>query len=218
VSARDNILARIRRQQGRTGITPTEAELTQVRAAIAQRPVGPLPGIAHVTDPVGQFRGECDRLATTHTQATDRADVPYEVQRYLDANGLDRRVLAWHELADLDWAGAGIAVDDRVAQGTDRTSITGCFCAIAETGTVLLLSSPQTPKATALVPETHICLVSRARIVATMEDAFALMRREVGEPPRATWFISGPSRTADIEQTLVIGAHGPYRVHVILVP
>jgi L-lactate dehydrogenase complex protein LldG len=218
MSARDNILARIRKQQGRSGATPTEAELTQVRAAIAQRPLGPLPGIAHVTDPVGQFRRECDRLATTHTEATDRADVPHEVRRYLDANGLESRVLIWHELADLDWAAAGIAVDDRTAQGSDRTSVTGCFCAIAETGTVLLLSSPQTPKATALVPETHVCLVSRARIVATMEDAFALLRREVGEPPRATWFISGPSRTADIEQTLVIGAHGPYRVHVILVP
>jgi L-lactate dehydrogenase complex protein LldG len=218
MSARENILARIRKQQGRTGAAPTEAELAQVRAAIAQRPIGPLPGIAHVVDPVGQFRLECDRLATTHTEAQARADVAREVRRYLDANSLDRRVLIWHELADLDWAGAGIAVDDRLAQGSDRTSVTSCFCAIAETGTVLLLSSPQTPKATALVPETHICLVSRARIVATMEDAFALLRREVGELPRSTWFVSGPSRTADIEQTIVIGAHGPYRVHVIVVP
>jgi L-lactate dehydrogenase complex protein LldG len=44
------------------------------------------------------------------------------------------------------------------------------------------------------------------------------MRNERGEPPRATFFVSGPSRTADIEQTIVVGAHGPYRVHVILVP
>lgn len=218
MSSRENILARIRKQQGRPGATPAEAELAEVRAAIARRPTGPLPSIARATDPVAQFRRECDRLATTHTEAQARADVPREVARYLDANALDRRVLIWHELADLDWDGAAIAVDDRVPQGSDRTSVTGCFCAIAETGTVLLLSSPATPKATALVPETHICLVSRARIVATMEDAFALMRREIGEPPRSTWFISGPSRTADIEQTLVIGAHGPYRVHVILIP
>ena len=50
------------------------------------------------------------------------------------------------------------------------------------------------------------------------EEAFALLRHERGELPRATFFVSGPSRTADIEQTIVIGAHGPYRVHVILIP
>lgn len=50
-----------------------------------------------------------------------------------------------------------------------------------------------------------------------MEDAFALAKSERGELPRATNFISGPSRTGDIEQTIVLGAHGPYRVHVILI-
>ena len=53
--------------------------------------------------------------------------------------------------------------------------------------------------------------------VATLEDAYALMRAERGELPRATNVISGPSRTGDIEQTIVLGAHGPYRVHVIVV-
>jgi L-lactate dehydrogenase complex protein LldG len=51
-----------------------------------------------------------------------------------------------------------------------------------------------------------------------MEDAFQLLRDEKGKLPRATFFVSGPSRTADIEQTIVIGAHGPYRVHVIIIP
>ena len=73
-------------------------------------------------------------------------------------------------------------------------------------------------KATALLPETHVCIVRRSRLVDTMEGSFAMLRNERGEPPRATFFVSGPSRTADIEQTIVVGAHGPYRVHVILVP
>ena len=122
-----------------------------------------------------------------------------------------------HEFAGLDWDGAGIAFDDRPATSQDRTGLTGCFCAIAETGTTLLLSAPESPKLTALLPETHVCVVRAARLLDTMEDAFALLRREVGEPPRSVFFVSGPSRTADIEQTIVIGAHGPYRVHVVIV-
>jgi len=50
-----------------------------------------------------------------------------------------------------------------------------------------------------------------------MEEAWALLKGQQGAVPRAVNFISGPSRTADIEQTIIIGAHGPYRVHVILV-
>ena len=68
-----------------------------------------------------------------------------------------------------------------------------------------------------LLPETHIAIVPVDRIVATMEDAFALLRSERGKLPRAVNFISGPSRTGDIEQTIVLGAHGPCRVHLILV-
>jgi L-lactate dehydrogenase complex protein LldG len=50
-----------------------------------------------------------------------------------------------------------------------------------------------------------------------MEEAWRLVREELREPPRAVTFISGPSRTADIEQTVTLGAHGPYRVHIVMV-
>jgi len=218
VSARANILARIRTAQGRAGAEPTAEELEGARSHIARRISGPQPSISRPADPIAQFRAECDRLGTTHAHADDMAGVPHEVARYLDANALEKRVVLWPEYAALDWPSAGIAIDNRTATGTDRTGLTGCFCAIAETGTLLLLGGRETPKATALLPETHVCIVRRSRMLNTMEDAFALLRSERGELPRATWFVSGPSRTADIEQTLVIGAHGPYRVHVILVP
>ena len=80
-----------------------------------------------------------------------------------------------------------------------------------------LRAGPQTPGSVSLLPETHIGIVPVGRIVATMEDAFALLRAEHGKLPRAVNFISGPSRTGDIEQTIVLGAHGPCRVHLILV-
>lgn len=216
MGARENILARIRKAQGRSGSEPTEAEIALVRAANARHEVGPQPLFAHAPDRLAQFRKECERLGTTHATVASEKDIAAEVARYLAATHLAPRLAGWREFAGLDWAGAGLAFDDRPATGDDATGITGCFCAIAETGTVLLLSSPETPKVTALLPETHICVVRTARVLDTMEDSFALLREEVGEPPRSVFFVSGPSRTADIEQTIVIGAHGPYRVHAIL--
>ena len=217
-NSRARILARIRKAQGRPGGEPTEAEFDMIRTAMAEHEIGPLPGIALPPDQLAQFRSECARQGSTYAEVGGYGDVPGEVAGYLDRLGLEKRVVLWPELANLEWGAAGIAIDNRPAQGSDRTGITGCFCAIAETGTVLLLGSPERPKATALLPETHVCIVRRSRLVDTMEEAFAMLRNERGEPPRATFFISGPSRTADIEQTIVVGAHGPYRVHVILVP
>lgn len=217
MGSRENILRRIRAAQGKAGSEPTTAEITAAREAIARHVAGPQPAAAHAGERVARFRGECDRVSTTHARVASMHDVPGEVARYLAAGKLEARVVAWHTLAALDWNGTGVVVDDRPANGDDRTGLTDCFASIAETGTLLLLSSPGTPKATALLPETHICVARVARMVDTMEEAFALLRAEVGELPRATFFVSGPSRTADIEQTIVIGAHGPYRVHVILV-
>jgi L-lactate dehydrogenase complex protein LldG len=82
----------------------------------------------------------------------------------------------------------------------------------------MMCSGRDTPATASLLPETHIAVVSRSRILAGMEDAWDLLRREIGSMPRAVNFISGPSRTADIEQTVTLGAHGPYRVHVMLIP
>ena len=217
MSARENILARIRANSGKQGMT-TEAELAVARMVISKRTRGPLPGFAR-HDPVQHFIAECDRLKTTLTEVASLADVPDEVGRYLSTiPGAKKLLVGWPEFLSLDWQRAGIGYENRPAVGSDLLGLTGCFCAIGETGTLLLLGARDTPKVTALLPETHICIVKKSRMVATMEDAFDLLRDEVGALPRATFMVSGPSRTADIEQTIVIGAHGPYRVHVVLVP
>ncbi|KAE9781045.1 lactate utilization protein C, partial [Escherichia coli] len=142
------------------------------------------------------------------------SDVPGAVARYLSGLNLKPQAVAWTTLQSLDWAGAGIGVEFRPpvreAQADqehgDFVGITGCFCAIAETGSLMLLSGPENVASTALLPETHIAVVPQSRIVANLEDAYALMRTERGELPRATNVISGPSRTGDIEQTIVLGA------------
>ena len=81
----------------------------------------------------------------------------------------------------------------------------------------MFASATDTPPATFLLPETHIAIVRTAQIVTGIEDAFARLRSQRGALPRAVNLVSGPSRTGDIEQTIVLGAHGPRRVHIVVV-
>lgn len=203
-AARRQILARIRAAQGRAA-EPDAAERDGVADYLARHPQGPRPPVP--ADLVAAF---VDEVATL-------ADAPAAAARYLSAHGLPSQAVAWRTLADLDWAGAGLSVECRKPRDGDLVGLTGCFCATAETGSLVLLSGPDTYASAGLLPETHIALVPASRIVAGHEDAFALIRAERGELPRAVNFVSGPSRTGDIEQTIVLGAHGPYRVHVIIV-
>src|SRR3989442_15094404 len=145
------------------------------------------------------------------------AAVPAAVARYLKGGGLPLAGCAWPELAHLDWKTAGLALEPRAANGDDAVGVTGAFAAIAETGTLMLASGPDTPPTVSLLPETHVAVVSAGRIVPHMEDAWSLARDELRQLPRAINFVSRPSRTADIDQTIVLGAHRPYRVHIILV-
>jgi L-lactate dehydrogenase complex protein LldG len=163
-------------------------------------------------------------MESTVARIADRRELPSAVGRYLDGLELppalaaqrSRAGVCWPEFAELDWTAAGLQIETRPTVGNDRLGITGCFCAIAETGTLVVLPGAQSPTATTLLPDTHIAVLRADRVVSGMEDAFALIRSERGKVPRAINLISGPSRTADIEQTVVVGAHGPYRVHIVV--
>jgi len=220
-AARDNVLSRVRKALGKrerdlAGIAAAEA----IIAAHAQGPRPALPG-----DRVERFMRRARDMESTVERLADSAAIPAAVARYLEALELPPALaeqrshagVCWPEFAALDWAGAGLSIESRPTTGNDRLGITGTFCAIAETGTMIILTGADAPTATALLPDTHVAVVSAARIVEGMEDAFALIRRERGAIPRAINIISGPSRTGDIEQTIVLGAHGPYRVHILVV-
>ncbi|GAB3625266.1 Lactate utilization protein C [Pandoraea terrae] len=212
--ARNRIFARIRGAQQR----PAELRETEHAAAqdyLAHHPSGPRPALPD--DLVAHFILKAEALATTIARVPALADAPAAVAAYLKARELPTDAIAWPTLSALDWAGAGCHVEFRKPHGTDLVGITGCFCAVAETGALMMQSGPETFASATLLPETHVAIVPVSRVVAGHEDAFALVRSERGQLARATNFIAGPSRTADIEQTLVLGAHGPYRVHVILV-
>lgn len=215
MSARENILKRIRTLQNKPA-SPAAAERELVRSYLHAHPQSPRP--AAEWEPVARFRERALGLASTCDAVDATAEVPAAAANYLRSNKLPMRAVCWRAWTGLDWAGSGIEVEVRNARGDDLVGITGAFCAVAETGTLMLVSGPLTPAAVSLLPETHIAIVSRARIVRGMEEAWQLLRAEHAGMPRAVNFISGPSRTADIEQTVSLGAHGPYRVHVIIVP
>ncbi|WP_250502306.1 lactate utilization protein C [Caballeronia sp. AZ7_KS35] len=215
--ARRNILARIRSAQGRRG-KATDAERAGADEYVERHPAGPRPPLPQTRDElIARFTLEAERLSTTVAEVESIDDAPAEAVRYLQSLNLPVDVVAWPALAHLRWSEASIRAAFRKPADEDLVGITGCFCATAETGSLVLLSGAQTPASGALLPQTHIAIVPASRIVAAHEDAFALMRAERGELPRAVNFVSGPSRTGDIEQTIVLGAHGPYRVHVIVV-
>lgn len=214
MSARENILARIRARQGKNPV-PTDAERAAVRAHIQSHLGSARPRMDW--DPLARFRERALGLASTVDEVETLAAVPAAVARYLEASGLPRAAVCWQEFVALDWGDAGMRVEARAARDTDLVGITGAFCAVAETGTLMTVSGRETPAAVSLLTETHVAVMGASRIVRGMEEAWQLARSELGRLPRSVNFISGPSRTADIEQTVTLGAHGPYRVHVIVV-
>ena len=212
-TARAAILAQIRARQGRPAALH-DMEAADVEVDIGRHVRGPQPTI---TDLVAGFTAQAQALQTSVARVAGAQGVPSAVAAYLREQSLPFQGVAWDTLADLPWIDAGVALELRPPRDEDKLGITGCFCAVAETGSLVLASSPATPSSTHLLPETHIAIVPASRIVAALEDAYALLRAELGELPRALSTVSGPSRTGDIEQTIVLGAHGPYRVHVVIV-
>jgi L-lactate dehydrogenase complex protein LldG len=215
VSARDNVLERIRAARGKSGASRAE-DRAAVTSYIEAHQAGPRP--AADWEPIVRFRESVLALASTFEEVGALAAVPRAVAEYLRSHDLPLTAVCWPDVSELPWGEAGIRVEARAARGEDLVGITGVFCAVAETGTLMLLSGARTPAATSLLPETHIALVRAGQLVRSMEDGWERVRSECGKLPRAVNFVSGPSRTADIEQTLTLGAHGPYRVHVLLVP
>ena len=219
-AARDAVLARVR---GALGKSDDRAEArAAAESYVASHAQGPRPAMP--SDLVARFVQRATDMESTVERIGDRSEIAPAVARYIDALVLPPAIdaqrskagVCWPELADLDWGRAGLAIEPRPTTGQDRLGITGTFCAIAETGTLVMLAGAESPTATALLVDTHVAVVRAERIVSGMEEAFGLIRRERGPLPRAVNFISGPSRTGDIEQTIVLGAHGPFRVHILV--
>ena len=105
----------------------------------------------------------------------------------------------------------------RADQARAEVGLTGCDAALAETGSLVLLSGPGRSRTVSLLPPLHVALVGRDQITYSLGDFFAASRARLRQSASCT-IITGPSRTADIELTLTLGIHGPARVIVIVGP
>ena len=199
-NSRDAILADIAQALGRkTPKQPAKADL----APITLQRVTDVDLVALFCEQAEQARSEM--VTTTQDQL-----VP-SVLSWLKAQKLTATVNLAPALQKWDWQDLPVSIGG--ADEHSVVSITPCTCGIAETGTLLCLSSPEHPTTLNFLPEVHVALLNKQDIVATYEQAWQRVPETL---PRTANFISGPSRTGDIEQTLQFGAHGPKRLVIFL--
>ncbi len=204
MSAREQILNRVR------AVTAEKKEDDPARR-IAEPPRLIRPDLG---DDLAQRFGEKLALgggSLARVQDLQRAVV--EIEQFMRDAGLPLSLRAAPALKDLPWGNA-LEVSFGPSAGDDLVSATPAFCAIAESGSVVLLSGKHSPTTLNFLPDVHIVVVESNQLVRHFEDAWAKLR-ESGKIPRTVNIITGPSKTADVEQTLQIGAHGPRKLHVI---
>ena len=218
--ARAQILAGIRRSLKRGRLeSAREAEL---RERVAGHPRKLVPARATTLDHSSRtdlFVAMAEEVQATVAQVNSSAAVPDEVVRYLAAENLPAELIIAPDpsLDEMPWSERPLLRIRRGrADANDAVSLTPCDVAIAETGTLMLSSGAATPTTLNFLPDTHIVVVHGNQVVATYEDGWDRLRGG-GRVPRAINFITGPSRTGDIEQRIELGAHGPRRLHIILV-
>jgi L-lactate dehydrogenase complex protein LldG len=205
MSGRETVLAQIRQSLGRSASG----------SAIKPLPgTGPRP--AFEGDVVEHFVAKMREKAATVDALDSLAEVGEAVARFLATLKAGPRLRVSKALASLHWPPA-LEVMHGAAVREDETSVTPCFAAVAESGGIVTLSGPETPSTLNFVPDNHIVIVHASQVVRHFEDVWAQWRA-TGKPlPRTVNVISGPSRTADIEQTIQLGAHGPRRLHILLI-
>jgi len=218
---RATILNGIRRSLRRGELNAAARQ--EVEARLAEPPRGPAVARANLAQPdkVALFCqwAEANNATVARVAA---ADVPAEVAGYLARSNLPAEaVMAPSPALDsYDWAGQKmLSLRRGRGEARDQVSITGAFAGIAETGTLVTASGPEHPVTLNLLPDTHIVVLRESDIVSGYEDVWVRLRARYGKDrmPRTVNTITGPSRTGDIEQTIELGAHGPRRMHILVV-
>ena len=221
-SAKQQILGSLRRSLRRPQPGPEETAALEARLQHPQRNLVPQRAQIPHADQLDLMEKMLKELSATVVRLDSEAAVPGAVAEYLKGENLPPRVrmAPRDDLRRLPWdAQPLLEVEEGIAEAEDATSVTGAFAGIAETGTVMMASGPEAPITLNFLPENHVVVLRASQVVGSYEDAFQRLRAVAGQGrmPRAVNMITGPSRTGDIEQTILLGAHGPRRLHVLLV-
>lgn len=225
--ARSQILGGIRRSLNRgpldaNGAAPLEARL-------AKHQSGLIPARSANRDQAGLvdlFEDYAKQVNCTVARVATLDAIPEALAIYLAGQNLPAEITAApHPLLDkVDWSQRPLLKLRRgAADGKEAVGLSVSFAAIAETGTLMLASGEDSPSALNFLPDTHVVVLKASSVAGSMEAAWAMLREKYGnvdgatQMPRTVNFITGPSRTGDIEQKIVMGAHGPRRLHILLV-
>ncbi|MEE9300341.1 MAG: lactate utilization protein [Alphaproteobacteria bacterium] len=218
-AARAAILARVRASLGRG---PGEAARPD---ELARRLAGGRPNLIPARSRVGAeerlalFIRMAEEVAASTARCASPDEVPGAVGAFLAGHNLPSELVMAPEVEGYPWhAAPTLTLRKGRASKDDLTGLTGAFAGIAETGTLMMVAGPKSPTTLNFLPDNHVVLLPTGRIFGAYEEAWAELRRQSPQrPPTTVNFITGPSRTADIEQTMQLGAHGPRRLHIILV-
>lgn len=219
---KEAILGALRRGLRRGDLLADQAALLRARLALHPRHL--IPARSRVPRPaqLDLFVANVEREYGTVIRLPDLGAIPAAVTDYLARQNLPPSlVMAPHpELRAIPWAERPLLQRrEGRAEGSDLVSLQHGFAGIAETGTLMLPSAPDRPTTLNLLAETALVLLRASRVVGAYEEAWDLLRAERGPAamPRSVMLVTGVSRSADIEQTLELGAHGPRRLHVLLI-
>ena len=214
------MLAAIRRGLRRGALPDDQAAMLRGRLATHPRHLIPARSRLPHAEQVALFVANVTREFGSVARVADLDAVPEAVAGYLASQNLPTEiVMAPHpELRAVPWATRPLLrLHEGRAEASDMVSLQHAFAAVAETGTLMLPSASERPTTLNLLADTAIVLLRASRVVGAYEEAWDLLRGETGAMPRNVMLVTGPSRSADIEQTLELGAHGPRRLHVVLV-
>ncbi len=221
MSAREAVLAGIRRSLGVTGDEATRRFEVETRLEAAPPGVVPRRGQGDARARFATFKAEAERAQASLAEVGTWAEAPAEIARFLRENNCPAtlRMGGDARLAAMPWGQTALEILHGASDGSDANAVSVAFAGIAESGTLALVSGADNPTTLNFLAENHIVVLPREAIVADYESVFASLRGTYGKggAPRTLNLITGPSRSADIEQTLLLGAHGPRRLHIVVV-